>query len=144
MIPYSLLPRLNAILNSTAAVLLAAGFVFIKRKNVPAHRLCMLGALAVSVLFLASYLTFHAHAGEVRFGGSGWIRPVYFTILVPHVILAITIVPLALITASYALRGRFASHRRIARWTWPLWMYVSVTGVVIYFLLYVIYTPIMP
>ena len=144
MIPYSFLPRLDAILNSIAAVLLAAGFVFIKRKNVPAHRACMLSALVVSVLFLTSYLTYHAHAGEVRFGGSGWIRPVYFAILIPHVILAIMIVPLALFTASYALRERFASHRRIARWTWPLWMYVSVTGVAIYLMLYVLYTPIMP
>ncbi len=144
MIAYSFLPRLDAILNSIAAVLLAAGFVFIKRKNVPAHRACMLSALAVSVLFLTSYLTYHAHAGEVRFGGSGLIRLVYFAILIPHVILAVTIVPLALFTASYALRARFASHRRIARWTWPLWMYVSVTGVVIYVMLYVLYTPIMP
>ncbi|HUY28667.1 MAG TPA: DUF420 domain-containing protein [Candidatus Binataceae bacterium] len=144
MISYSLLAPLNAILNSAAAVLLAAGFVFIKRKNVPAHRACMLAALAVSALFLVSYVTFHLHAGEIRFGGSGWIRPLYFAILIPHVILAVTIVPLALFTASYALRGRFASHRRIARWTWPLWMYVSVTGVVIYFMLYVLYTPIMP
>ncbi|MHB8382278.1 MAG: DUF420 domain-containing protein [Candidatus Binataceae bacterium] len=144
MIPYLVLPRVNAILNSIAAVLLAAGFVFIKRKNVPAHRACMLSALAVSVVFLISYVTFHAHAGEIRFGGTGWIRPVYFVILIPHVILAITIVPLALVTVSYALRGRFASHRRIARWTWPLWMYVSVTGVIVYFMLYVLYTPIMP
>lgn len=144
MIPYSLLPQLNAILNSIAAVLLAAGFVFIKRKNVRAHRACMLSALAVSAVFLVSYLTFHAHAGEIRFSGVGWIRPVYFTILIPHVILATTIVPLALITAFYALRGRFVSHKKIARWTWPLWMYVSVTGVVIYLMLYVLYTPIMP
>ncbi|MGC1679075.1 MAG: DUF420 domain-containing protein [Candidatus Binataceae bacterium] len=144
MIPYSVLPQVNAILNSIAAVLLAAGFIFIKHKNVRAHRACMLSALAVSALFLVSYLTFHAHAGEIRFSGIGWIRPVYFTILIPHVILATVIVPLALFTVSYALRGRFASHRRIARWTWPLWMYVSVTGVIVYFMLYILYPPIMP
>lgn len=144
LIPYSSLPPLNAILNLIATALLIAGFVFIKRKNVRAHHACMLSAFGVSILFLASYLTFHAHAGEVRFSGHGWVRPLYFTILIPHIILATAIGPLALITLVYALRGRFASHRKIARWTWPIWMYVSVTGVVIFWMLYVVYTPIMP
>jgi putative membrane protein len=144
LLSYSSLAPLNAILNSAAFALLMAGFVFIKRKNVAAHRACMISALIVSAAFLASYLTYHWHVGDVRFGGRGWIRPVYFAILVPHVILAGTIVPLALVTLYYALRGRFRSHRRIARWTWPLWIYVSVTGVVIYVMLYRLYTPIMP
>jgi putative membrane protein len=144
LLSYSSLAPLNAILNSTAFLLLVAGFVFIKRKNVAAHRACMLSALAVSVAFLISYLIFHWHFGDVRFSGTGWIRPVYFTILIPHIILAGTIVPLALVTLYYALRGRFRSHRRVARWTLPLWIYVSVTGVVIYVMLYLLYTPIMP
>ena len=102
----------------------------------------MIGALTMSTLFLASYLLYHYEVGNVRFSGQGWVRPVYFAILIPHVILAGAIVPLAIITVTFALRDRFQSHRRIARWTWPLWMYVSVTGVVIYFMLYQIYTPI--
>jgi len=141
---YTSLPPLNAILNATATVLLLAGFVFIRRRQVAAHRACMLSALAVSALFLVSYLTYHYHVGEVRFGGTGWVRPLYFLILIPHVMLAGLIVPLALATAYLALRTRFAIHRKIARWTWPLWIYVSVTGVVIYFMLYRLYTPIMP
>jgi putative membrane protein len=144
LLSYSSLAPLNAILNSAAFALLMAGFVFIKRKNVAAHRACMISALVVSAAFLTSYLTYHWHVGDVRFSGTGWIRPVYFAILIPHIILAGTIVPLALVTLYYALRGRFPSHRRIARWTWPLWIYVSVTGVVIYVMLYRLYTPIMP
>ncbi len=144
MLSYSSLPPLNAILNCIAALLLIAGFVFIRRRNIPAHRACMLSALGVSVVFLASYLWYHAHVGEVRFSGIGWIRPVYFGILIPHIILAAVIVPLVLITAYMALRARFLVHRKVARWTWPLWMYVSVTGVVIYLMLYVFHTPIMP
>lgn len=144
MLSYYSLAPLNAILNSTAFFLLVAGFVFIKRKNVRAHRACMISALVVSAAFLLSYLTFHWHYGDVRFGGQGWIRPVYFAILIPHIILAGFIVPLALVTLYYALRGRFPSHRRVAKWTWPLWLYVSVTGVVIYLMLYKLYTPIMP
>ncbi len=144
MLSYSSLAPLNAILNSAAFALLMAGFVFIKRKNVAAHRACMISALVVSAAFLTSYLTYHWHVGDVRFSGTGWIRPVYFAILIPHIILAGTIVPLALVTLYYALRRRFPSHRRIARWTWPLWIYVSVTGVVIYVMLYRLYTPILP
>jgi putative membrane protein len=141
---YTSLAPLNAILNATATVLLLAGFVFIRRKQVAAHRACMLSALAVSAVFLISYLTYHYHVGEVRFSGTGWVRPLYFMILIPHVMLAGLIVPLALATAYFALQTRFTTHRKIARWTWPLWMYVSITGVVIYFMLYRLYTPIMP
>lgn len=141
---YTSLAPLNAILNATATVLLLAGFVFIRRKQVAAHRACMLSALAVSAVFLISYLTYHYHVGEVRFSGTGWVRPLYFLILIPHVMLAGLIVPLALTTAYFALRTRFTTHRKMARWTWPLWIYVSITGVVIYFMLYRLYTPIMP
>ena len=129
-------------LNGCATLLLLAGFVFIKQKRVHAHRACMISAMVFSTVFLASYLLYHYEVGNVRFSGEGWIRPVYFAILIPHVILAGAIVPLALTTIWFALGNQFARHRRIARWTWPLWMYVSVTGVVIYFMLYKIYTPI--
>lgn len=141
---YHVLAPVNAILNGCATVLLLSGYIFIRNKWVRAHRACMLSAIAVSTIFLASYLDYHYHVGNVRFGGHGFVRTVYFAILIPHVILAGLIVPLALVTVWFALRGRFATHRRIARWTWPLWMYVSVTGVVIYFMLYRIYTPIYP
>lgn len=140
---HSLAP-LNAVLNGCATILLLAGFIFIKNKRVKAHRACMISAMVVSTIFLASYLSYHYHVGNVRFGGEGWIRPVYFAILIPHVILAGLIVPLAIATITFALKGNFQRHRRIARITWPLWMYVSVTGVVIYFMLYKIYTPIYP
>jgi putative membrane protein len=140
---YSLAP-LNAILNATAGVLLLAGFYFIKTGRVRAHRACMLAAFAVSIAFLISYLVFHYHVGDVRFTGQGWIRPVYFSILIPHVVLAGVIVPLAIATLYFGLRGRFASHRRVARWTWPLWMFVSVTGVIIYLMLFQLYTPNLP
>ena len=102
----------------------------------------MLGAFSCSVVFLASYLYFHWHVGNVRFGGHGWIRPVYFTILITHTTLAVVIVPLVLITLSRALKQRFVRHRAIARWTFPLWLYVSITGVIVYWLLYIAYTPI--
>jgi putative membrane protein len=141
---YLSLAPLNAFLNATATVLLVAGYIFIKRKQVAAHRACMIAALVVSAAFLTSYLTYHYHVGEVRFSGTGWVRPLYFLILVPHVTLAGLIVPLALATAYFALKTRFAIHKRIARWTWPLWIYVSITGVVIYFMLYRLYPPIMP
>ena len=98
----------------------------------------------MSAIFLTSYLIYHYHVGEVRFSGTGWVRPLYFLILIPHVTLAGLIVPLALATAYFALKSRFLTHKKIARWTWPLWIYVSVTGVIIYFMLYQLYTPIMP
>ncbi|HYB92111.1 MAG TPA: DUF420 domain-containing protein [Candidatus Binataceae bacterium] len=141
---YAALAPLNAILNSIAAMLLLAGYLFIRRKRVRAHRACMIAASIVSTAFLTSYALYHYHVGNVRFGGHGWIRPVYFATLIPHVILAAAIVPLVLISLYLALRERFGSHRRIARWTWPLWMYVSATGVLVYLMLYRLYPPIMP
>lgn len=130
------LPAVNATLNALAALCLLAGYVFIRQGRRDAHRSAMLGALALSALFLASYLVYHYHVGSRPFTGEGWIRTVYFTVLITHVVLAIVIVPLVLMTVSRALAVRFDKHRRIARWTWPLWMYVSVTGVVIYLMLY--------
>jgi uncharacterized membrane protein YozB (DUF420 family) len=132
----SSLPALNASLNAAASVLLLIGYLLIRHKKVAAHRAAMVAALSVSTLFLASYLYYHYHVGSVRFTGVGWIRPVYFTILISHVVLAVTILPLALVTVTRALRADFARHRRIARITLPLWVYVSVTGVVIYWMLY--------
>ena len=137
----SILPHLNAALNSACTLLLLAGFYFISRGNVRAHRAAMLSALTVSALFLVSYVTYHARYGSVRFAGQGLARPIYFFILVTHVILAAAIVPLVFVTARRALRGDFERHRRIARWTYPLWLYVSVTGVVVYAMLYHIYAP---
>jgi len=134
------LPPINASLNALSAIFLAAGFVFIRRKNVPAHRRCMISAFATSTVFLACYLTYHFSVRAVtKFAGQGWIRPVYFTLLISHVLLAMLILPLAIITLSRALRERFDSHRKIARWTWPIWMYVSVTGVLVYLMLYHLY-----
>ena len=130
------LPTLNAVLNSTSAALLAAGYTAIRRRAIPVHRAFMVAALVTSTAFLASYLTYHAQVGSIRFQGQGWIRPVYFAILVSHTILAAAIVPLIAITVRYALRRDFSRHQRIARWTLPLWFYVSVTGVVIYWMLY--------
>ena len=136
---YAYFPALNASLNGTSAVLLLTGRVLIAKGRMSAHRICMLAAVAASTLFLACYLFFHWKVGNVLFLGQGWARPVYFTILITHVILAMVIVPLAIITLNRGLRARYDKHRTIARWTWPLWMYVSVTGVVIYFLLYQIF-----
>jgi uncharacterized membrane protein YozB (DUF420 family) len=136
LISISELPSVNAALNSLSAVLLATGYYFIKSQRVSAHRACMLSAFACSTLFLISYLVYHFHVGSVPFKGQGWIRAVYFTILLSHTILAAAVVPLALMTLSRALKGRFPAHRRIARWTFPVWLYVSVTGVVVYVMLY--------
>ena len=134
------LPAVNGTLNGLSAVLLSAGFVFIKQKNVRAHRNCMISAFATSVIFLICYLTYHIFVHHVtRFQNPLWFRPIYLTILVTHTILAIVIVPLILITLNRALKERFALHKQIARWTWPLWMYVSVTGVVVYLILYQIF-----
>ena len=130
------LPALNAALNGISALLLASGYLCIRRQRVTAHKVCMGSAFVTSTLFLISYLTYHYHVGSVPFGGRGWIRAAYFTILISHTILAATIVPLALVTLSRALRGRFSKHVRVARWTLPLWLYVSVTGVVVYWMLY--------
>jgi len=133
------LPALNAILNGTAAALLSVGYVQIRRGRTEAHKRCMLAALATSALFLISYVVYHANVGSRPFPGSGIVRAAYFTILVTHVVLAAAILPLALITASRGLRAQFDRHVRIARWTLPLWIYVSVTGVVIYLMLYRMY-----
>lgn len=133
------LPLLNACLNSASAVFLSIGYYFIRRKNQTAHRNCMIGALVCSTLFLASYLYYHAHAGRTTFQDPQWFRPVYLFILLTHTVLAAVIVPMALGTVTLAFMRRFETHRKIARWTWPIWMYVSVTGVVIYLLLYQIF-----
>ncbi|HEY8149310.1 MAG TPA: DUF420 domain-containing protein [Vicinamibacteria bacterium] len=130
------LPALNAILNATSAVLLATGYLFIRRGRRDAHKRVMLAALVSSALFLTSYLVYHAHVGSVRFRGQGAVRTLYFTILLTHTVLAVAIVPLVATTLVPALRGRFDRHRRLARITLPLWAYVSVTGVVIYWMLY--------
>lgn len=130
------LPALNALLNTTSAVLLAAGYRLIRQGKREAHRKAMTAALVVSALFLASYLIYHAQVGSVRFQKTGWIRPVYFTILISHTVLAACVAPLALITVWRAWRGRFDRHRRLARITLPLWLYVSVTGVIVYAMLY--------
>lgn len=139
------LPAVNAGLNGLSAVFLGLGYRFIRRKNIAAHRRCMVAAFAASMVFLACYLTYHTyvglvlHRGPTVFKDPAWFRPIYLTILLTHTILAMVIVPLALLTLSRALRQHFELHRKIARWTWPLWMYVSVTGVVIYLLLYQIF-----
>ncbi|HZT61248.1 MAG TPA: DUF420 domain-containing protein [Pyrinomonadaceae bacterium] len=135
----SILPHLNAVLNATSFVLLICGLYFILRGRVKAHRACMVSALVVSGLFLISYVVYHAQYGSVRFKGQGFVRPLYFAILITHVVLAAAIVPLVTITLRRALRGDFIRHRRIARWTYPLWLYVSVTGVVVYLMLYQLY-----
>jgi uncharacterized membrane protein YozB (DUF420 family) len=136
---YAMLPHVNAALNGTSTVLLICGLIFILRRRVIPHQICMVSALGVSALFLISYLFYHYHAGSTRFLGQGIIRPVYFSILITHIILAAVILPLILLTLRRALRGEFARHRRIARWTYPLWLYVSITGVVVYYMLYHLY-----
>lgn len=133
------LPALNASLNGVAALFLIAGYVFIRRRQMRAHRACMLSAFAASALFLVSYVIYHANAGSRPFPGTGPVRVVYFVILVTHVLLAAVILPMALLTLSRALQQRFDRHMAIARWTLPLWLYVSVTGVVIYVMLYRVY-----
>jgi putative membrane protein len=136
MIRLEALPAINASLNGLAAALLLAGFAFIRARRVAAHRACMLSALAVSALFLSSYLYYHAHAGATRFPGTGALRALYLGILITHTILAAATPPLAIATAYLALRGRIERHRRLARFTLPIWLYVSVTGVIVYGMLY--------
>ena len=139
------LPKINAALNTVAAILLMSGFVFIKRSRKAAHRNCMIGALVCSTVFLACYLYYHYTMkkmyGEAhtRFLNPEWFRPIYLTILFTHLVCAVAIVPMIIITVSRAAKARFELHKKIARWTWPVWMYVSVTGVLIYFLLYQIF-----
>jgi uncharacterized membrane protein YozB (DUF420 family) len=136
MIPLSVLPTLNAILNSLSALLLLNGYLAIRRRQVRLHKMSMLGAFATSSLFLISYLVYHAQIGSRPFTGQGWIRSLYFGILISHTVLAAAIVPLILMTLRRALRADFARHVPIARRTLPLWLYVSVTGVVVYWMLY--------
>lgn len=135
----NVLPHVNASLNFLSGVLLICGFIHIRRGNIPAHRACMLSAVSCSVVFLTCYVIYHAHAGRTVFLNPTWFRPYYLAILISHTILAVAIVPLIVVTLNRALRARFDRHKRIARWTWPLWMYVSVTGVIIYLLLYHIF-----
>lgn len=130
------LPTLNALLNATSGVLLSAGYVMIRRGRIDAHRRCMLAACTASVLFLISYVIYHLDVGSVPYTGQGGARVFYFAVLISHIILAVVIVPLAIITVTHALRERFDRHRRIARWTLPLWLYVSVTGLIVYVMLY--------
>jgi uncharacterized membrane protein YozB (DUF420 family) len=138
------LPTLNAILNATSGILIVAGFIMIRNKRVIAHRACMIAAVVTSTLFLISYITYHTYhyyhgVGVTRFVGTGASRPIYFTILTTHTFLAVVTVPLVLVTLSRAIKNQFARHMRIARWTFPIWLYVSVTGVVVYLMLYHIY-----
>ena len=135
------LPTLNACLNATSTLLLLLGFYFIRQRNIQAHRACMGGAFFVSILFLISYLIYHYHTGSTRFTGQGAIRFVYFSILLSHTVLAALVPFLAVFTLLHALRERYDKHRRIARWTLPIWLYVSITGVVVYLMLYHLYSP---
>ena len=136
MIEIADLPAVNASLNALATVLLATGWVLISQGKVEQHRRCMLAAFATSSLFLASYLVYHFNVGSIAFTGQGPLRILYFTILISHIVLAIVILPMALIPLARALRTQFDAHRRIARWTLPLWLYVSITGVIVYIMLY--------
>jgi putative membrane protein len=130
------LPALNATLNATTALLLSAGYLMVRRRRLLAHKTLMLSAFGVSVLFLTSYLYYHVHAGVKHYHGQGWLRPVYFAILFTHTVLAASVVPLAVTTVYFGLRARHPRHQHIARWTLPIWLYVSVTGVVVYLLLF--------
>jgi putative membrane protein len=139
------LPAVNASLNGLSAIFLTAGFIFIRKKNIVAHKRCMISAFCTSVVFLVCYVTYHSyryyvlHIGPTRFENPLWFRPYYLVLLISHSILAAAIVPMVLITLSRALRKKFDKHKKIARWTWPIWMYVSVTGVAVYLLLYQIF-----
>jgi len=130
------LPAVNATLNTISTVLLVTGWVFIHRGDRQKHKACMIAALVTSGLFLTSYVIYHAQVGSVPFRGTGWIRTLYFSVLIPHVILAAAVVPPILITVSRGLSAKYDKHRRIARWTLPIWLYVSVTGVIVYLMLY--------
>jgi putative membrane protein len=130
------LPAINASLNALSGILLLVGYVLIRRRRIETHRKVMIAAFVTSSIFLACYLVYHAQVGSVRFTRQGFVRPLYYTILITHVTLAATVVPLALVTLSRGLNARFERHRAIARWTFPIWLYVSVTGVLVYVLLY--------
>src|SRR6266699_7320898 len=136
---FSILPHLNATLNASSFVLLSSGYYFIRRGRVLAHRRCQLSALTASIVFLISYIVYHAHHGATRFAGQGIARPVYFTILTTHTVMAVVIVPFVIITVRRAKRRDFLRHKTIARFTLPLWLYVSITGVIVYLMLYHLY-----
>ena len=137
----SFLPTFNAMLNAASGILIVTGFLLIRRKRIAAHRACMIGAVTCSSLFLISYLVYHVGfgAGVTHFAGTGLVRTVYHTVLISHTILAVTVVPFVIVTLRRALRGEFARHRKVARWTFPIWLYVSVTGVIVYLMLYHLY-----
>jgi uncharacterized membrane protein YozB (DUF420 family) len=130
------LPAVNATLNATSGVLLLIAYVFIRNRQIERHRKTMIAAFTASALFLVCYIVYHAQVGSVRFTRQGIVRPIYFTILITHVTLAAVVLPMAIVTLSRGLQERYSQHRRIARWTFPIWMYVSVTGVLVYVLLY--------
>ena len=130
------LPAINATLNAISGILLFAGYLFIRAKKIREHRRCMIAAFVTSSLFLICYIVYHAQVGSVRFTRQGFVRPLYFSVLITHVTLAAFVLPLAIVTLSRGLKARYAQHRRIARWTFPIWLYVSVTGVLVYVLLY--------
>lgn len=136
---YSVFPALNASLNGASAVLIVTGHSFIRRGKVQLHRACMLSAVGTSTVFLACYLYYHAHVGSVHFPGQGWARGLYFSILISHTVLASAVPVLVVFTVVFAFRQKFDLHRRIARWTYPIWLYVSITGVIVYLMLYQIY-----
>jgi uncharacterized membrane protein YozB (DUF420 family) len=136
MTDYSIFPKINATLNGCSAILLVTGRTLIAKGKIAAHRAVMVTAFATSSIFLCSYLYYHYHVGSVHFRGTGWSRPLYFSILISHTTLAVVIVPMILITLTRGLRQQFDRHQAIARWTFPLWLYVSVTGVIVYLMLY--------
>ncbi|MCB1861887.1 MAG: DUF420 domain-containing protein [Gammaproteobacteria bacterium] len=137
----SYLPPLQATLNAISACLIVAAYVFIRKGDKRTHKICMVSALVVSTLFLVSYLYYHSQVGYMPFSGQGFIRPIYFLILFSHIILAVVILPMIVLTVTFALRDRIALHQRITRWTLPLWLYVSVTGVLIYLFGFHLYPP---
>jgi len=130
------LPAVNATLNGISGILLVIAYALIRARRIQQHRKVMIAAFAASSLFLVCYVVYHAQVGSVRFTRQGFVRPIYFTILVTHVVLAAVVLPMAIITLSRGLKGRYPQHRRIARWTFPTWLYVSITGVLVYVLLY--------
>lgn len=136
MISYAALPHINAVLNATSAAFLLLGYAGIRSRRVRFHRACMVAALITSTLFLTSYLIYHAHAGAVRFTEQGWIRSAYFTVLISHTVLAAIVLPLVIITFYLAMKSRYRRHSDFARWTFPTWLYVSITGVAVYLMLY--------
>ncbi len=139
MIPISSLPTLNAMLNSLSVIFLTTGYFFIRRKKISHHRICMVAAFITSILFLTSYIVYHLHAGRTTFPEVGWVKTLYLAILLTHTVLAASVPILAIITLTRALRQQWEKHRKIARWTFPIWLYVSVTGVIIYWMLYHLY-----